>query len=177
MKKYTHNNKFVDYYEYEEKDGTKTRFNFKSSFDTFLIFKDITGECLTVGLDRFQKQQLKVLENFNGNIDFFTLDEQDKKRILEDSSRKEQILEGIKKGYEQAIEPHVYECGLEFSDAVILSMFAAGLNENDRTEALGLGIECLPEEIYTDITFFTKLITNLMKTKKDLKKKGLLPKL
>lgn len=175
VKKYEHKPaSFLEYFDYIEDDGSTTRFNFKASLETFILFKSVTGECLTLGLNRYQKNLISAgtSEEFELLNNFFIASEEERVELLKND--REKITKAISKTNRDIAEVHIYENGMEFSDAIIHVMYVASLPEDMKNEALAIGIESLPQEVYRDIGLFPKLIQRLLKTKTELKKKHLL---
>ncbi len=174
IKKYEHKPaNFIEYYDYQDEEEV-VRFNFKASLETFILFKSIVGECLTVGLERYQKQLVEVGSGVDFKLlsDFFIATEEEKKLMLE--SNQEVLTKALSQSNKVLSDVHIYDNGMEFSDAIIHTMYVASLPKEIQAEAIAIGIESLPAEVYQDINLFPRLIQRLLKTKTELKKKHLL---
>lgn len=175
IKKYEHKPaNFIEAFDYIEEDGSITRFNFKASLEVFILFKSITGECLTVGLDRYQQELVGVgtSEDFELLTNFTLETEEGKSKLLEEKGP--ELKRALSQANKKINDIHIYENGMEFSDAIIHTMYVASLPKEIQDEAIAIGIESLPQEVYQDIGLFPKLIARLLKTKTELKKKHLL---
>jgi hypothetical protein len=143
--------------DYDE-EGKCGKINFKASGNLFPLYKSYTGKDLMSAYDEYITLYLKnakIVESKTG------------------MSAKEFEKLSAEKQTEKLVSLNIKfeDLGGEFINSVILAMFLNSLSPQDQTEALSLGLDCLPSFIFTDNTITKELIELFNQFILDSKKK------
>ena len=159
---------YVKKYKYQPDDGETEDITFMANGYIFPLFKSYTGEELGVALDDYRKGMLeeavnedtvKLIAKYDAAQDYETKE----KLILENPSLVTYMVKA-------AMNAADVKEGLSLIDALLIVSHVCALPEDEHAEALALGTELLPEEIYQDPMFAFEILDMAFKYSDHVKK-------
>ena len=149
--------RFVAIYHYTDPDsGQEEDISFVANGRIMPLFKSMVGVELAKALEEYKESLCKVL-NKNSVEAVFKFDEAkssaDKLAVLSDN------IEDFSAMMRAALEVHSYgESDIDLIEAILICARICALPADDEGEALALGTEIIPDEIYQDPTFAFEIL-------------------
>lgn len=159
--------KYVKSYTYVDEDTKEEEvIAFMANANLFPVFKSFVGKELGDCLEEYRNSILKALDK--ESIEVIT-----KIESAKDVDEKLEILlenkESVSALFNTALTQD--ENGLTFLECILICTRVCALPEGDRAEALAIGYELLPDEIYQDPTFALDILNMAMTYEQKVKKK------
>jgi hypothetical protein len=137
----------------------------------FPLFKSFAGIELDVALEEYRRNILGILSEENTNVLYqFEAAENPDDKLKVISQNTEIFLSILKAATDTAqIKP-----GLSLIELIMITMHVCALPEADHAEALSIGYELLPEELYQEPQLAFELLTLALKYNDNVKKNATL---
>ena len=161
--------RYVKTYHYtDEETGESEDIVFTANGYLFPLFKSLAGVELTDALADYHKGLIGMIseDNLKAIFKFQEAPDADAKLAVAEQNQ-DAILSMLK----VATETKAYgEAGLDFIELLLICTRVCSMPEDDRQEAIGIGTEILPEEVYQDPSFAFEILQLATEYDSDAKK-------
>lgn len=169
MKRYT--KKFVKTYIYEDPEtGEEDTIVFMANGYLFPLFKSLAGVELTDALTEYRNGLLNIVSPENMEVLYKLQEAGDADAKLSVAKENAGALFAMLKAANDT-RPQG-DAGLDLIELVMICTRICALPEHERAEAMGLGTELLPQEVYEDTALAFDLLTLAVAYDDDVKKNG-----
>lgn len=162
--------RYVRTYKYKTESGETEDITFMANGYLFPLFKSYAGVELGKALDDYKRGLLKIVTPETAEViaKFDVAQNADEKlRVV--TSNPEVLLSMLHTAQETANT----ERGLSLIDLLLIVTRVCALPESEHAEALGIGMELLPQEIYEDPAFAFEILELAVQYDNSVKKNAL----
>ena len=161
--------RYVKTYSYvDEATGESEDIVFMANGYLFPLFKSLAGVELTDALENYHKGLLGIVteDNLKALFKFQEAPDADAKLAVAEENQ-DAIISMLSAASKVQ---HYGEAGLDFIELVLICTRVCAMPENERAEALGIGTEILPAEVYQDPAFAFEILQLVSDYDQDAKK-------
>lgn len=163
--------KFIKTYTYrDEETGEEELLTFMANGYLFPLFKSLAGVELTDALADYKKGLLGMVSKENLEALFKLQATENATEKLEVAKANAETLLALFQAASNTAPQG--EAGLDLIELIMLCTRICAIPESERAEAMGLGTELLPPEVYEDPTLAFELLSLAVGYDEDVKKNG-----